>query len=307
MDENIIIYAKRMLSSIREELPVFIKINNIQLNYESKGRGTPLVFIHGLGECMQSWSHQVTCLSRKYRIINLDLRAHGQSSNDDAEIITISLFAKDIIELLNKLGIEKTVFIGHSMGGLICQEIAVHYPERAIAFVLSDAAGFYPPPFSTDGLRERLAYLETAAMEDLAEMVAERCCAPQTSREVRQEIKKLFLHNESESYKQATIATFKADYRAYHKQMNFPFLLLVGEFDQTTPLAYAEYLEKNLPTAQLAVIPAAAHMSKVENPQEYNRLLSQFLEQLPDVVYKNFLERRKRYAVSKSAEMENVL
>ena len=51
------------------------------------------------------------------------------------------------------------------MGGLICQEIAVHYPERAIAFVLSDAAGFYPPPFSTDGLRERLAYLKTAAME----------------------------------------------------------------------------------------------------------------------------------------------
>ena len=48
-------------------------------------------------------------------------------------------------------------------------------------------------------------------------------------------------------------------------------------------------------------------MSKVENPQEYNRLLSQFLEQLPDVVYKNFLERRKKYAVSKSAEMENVL
>jgi 3-oxoadipate enol-lactonase len=273
-----------MLFIIREVLPVFIKINNVQLNYEEKGSGMPLVFIHGLGECMQSWDHQVTFFCRRYRIINLDLRAHGQSSNDDAEIITIALLAKDIIELLHKLGIEKAVFIGHSMGGLICQEIALHYPESAIAFVLSDAAGFYPPPFSTVGLRERLAYLKTADMEDLAEMVAEKCCAPQTSREVRQEIKELFLHNKPESYKQATIATFEADYRAYHKQMNFPFLLLVGEYDQTTPPAYAEYLKKALPKAQLAVIPEAAHMSKVENPQEYNRLLSQFLEQLPDVL-----------------------
>jgi len=259
---------------------VFITLNNVRLYYEDLGQGLPLVFIHGLGEKSQSWHHQVNYFQKEYRVINLDLRAHGKSANDASQIITISLFTQDVLALLEYLHIKKAVIIGHSMGGLICQELAAYYPDRVIAMALSDTAGFYPPPFCTEGLKERLAFLETATMEAMAELVAEKCCSPYVTPEVRQEIKELFLSNEIEPYRQATVATFKSDYRAYHSKMNVPTVLIVGKYDKVTPLAYAEYLQSALPSARIAVISKAAHMTKVENPKEYNAVLDEFLKEI---------------------------
>lgn len=259
---------------------MFAEINNIKMHYEDVGKGMPLVFIHGLGEWSQSWHHQVGYFKKQYRVITVDLRFHGQSTNDDAVTITMALFTKDVMDLMDRLGIQKAVYIGHSMGGLICQEIAAHYRQRMLAMVLSDSAGYYPPPFATEGLQERLEYLKTATMEDMAELVAQKCCNPYVTPEVRQEIKELFLHNEIEPYRQATIATFQADYRPYHKQMDVPALMIVGQYDKTTPLSYAEYLESVLPVSRIAIIPDAAHMTKVENPQGYNEALEGFLKEI---------------------------
>lgn len=179
---------------------MFIKLNNVRIYYENLGQGLTLVFIHGLEEPSQSWHHQLNYFQKEYRSITLYLRVHGKSANDASQIITIPLFTKDILTLLDYLNIKKAVIIGYSMGGLICQKIAAYYPDRLIAMVLSDTAGFYPPLFCTEDLRERLAFLETATMEDMAELDAEKCCSHYLTSEIRQEIKELFLDNELEPY-----------------------------------------------------------------------------------------------------------
>lgn len=256
---------------------MFAAVNGIDLFYEDSGQqGEPIVFIHGLGENASSWRHQLQHFESSYRVVAMDLRGHGQSGTND-EVITMKLFSQDVLKLLDHIKIDQAHFVGHSMGGLISQEIAAHNRGRMLSMVLSDSAGYYPPPLGTTGLEARLKNIDNMTMAEMAELIAEGACRPGAPAEVKEEVKRLFAANRKEPYRQATISTLTSDYRDYHGKMQLPTLLMVGEFDQTTPLSYAEFLKSVLVFSQLAVIPDAAHMSKLENPREYNRLLSEFL------------------------------
>ena len=255
---------------------MFQQANGIRMHYEDDGQGPALVMIHGLGENAASWAFQKAYFCRAFRVITMDLRGHGQS-DDGEEFITMRLFAEDIESLLSSLGIRKAHFVGHSMGGLIIQEIATRNGERVLSMSLSDAAGYYPAPFSTTGLEERLKRLETLAMEEVAEAIANVACRAGIPEEEKESIRKMFAANRREPYRQTTISTLKADYRAFHGEMKAPTLLLVGEFDITTPLEYAQFLNKAIVGSKLQIIPDAAHMTKLENPDFYNRAIAEFL------------------------------
>ena len=255
---------------------MFGSVNGVQLYYEEQGQGPALVFIHGLGENASSWKFQKDYFSRSFRVIAMDLRGHGQSGDGD-EFITMELFARDVLALLTSLGISRAHFVGHSMGGLIIQEIASRYPERILTMTLSDAAGFYPPPFATTGLEERLKRLENLSMAEVADAIANVACRAGIPEAEKTPIRDMFAANRREPYRQSTISTLKADYREFHSRMTAPTFLLVGELDVTTPLDYAQYLNKAIAGSKLEIIPAAAHMTKLENPAFYNRALAEFL------------------------------
>lgn len=256
---------------------MFATINGIDIYYEDSGQGTAIVFIHGLGENTSSWHHQLSYFSQGYRVVAMDLRGHGQSSFND-EFITIELLACDILSLMDYLRIDYAHFVGHSMGGLICQEIASHNSGRMLSMVLSDSAGYYPPPMGTTGLETRLKNIDNLTMAEMAEIIANGACRPGALDAVKAEVRNLFAANRKEPYRQATISTLKADYRKYHNKMLQPTLVMVGEYDKTTPLEYAEFLNSVLVSSKLTVIPDAAHMTKLENPKEYNRLVDEFLQ-----------------------------
>jgi len=251
-------------------------VNGIELYYEDRGKGPVLVFVHGLGENSNSWKYQMEFFEKTFRVIAMDLRGHGKSA-DGEEPITMTLFADDVLALLEGLGIKKAHFVGHSMGGLINQEIAAHHGSSMQTMVLSDAAGFYPPPFGTTGLEERLRRIDTMSMDDVAQAIVDVACCPTAPAAIKAEVKEMFAANRKVPYRQATIATLKADYRPYHSQMTMPTLLLVGQYDQTTPLSYAQFLNAAIPGSKLQIIPGAAHMTKLENPTAYNRAVAEFL------------------------------
>ncbi|MDU2065067.1 MAG: alpha/beta hydrolase [Sporomusaceae bacterium] len=253
------------------------QVNGIQLYYETAGEGEAIVFIHGLGENSSSWQRQMEAFQKTHRVIAMDLRGHGQSEDNDA-VITMELFAQDVLGLMDILHIDQAHFVGHSMGGLISQEIAAHNLSRILTMTLSDSAGFYPPPMGTTGLETRLHNIDTLPMAQMAATIATVACRPDVPESVKADIEAMFAQNRKKSYREATIATLQADYRHEHHKMTVPVLLLVGEFDQTTPLSYAQFLLEALPNATLKVISQAAHMTKMENPTEYNALLSEFLQ-----------------------------
>lgn len=253
------------------------RINGIDLCYKDQGHGPALVFIHGLGENAASWDDQIEFFSQSFRTITPDLRGHGQSGENDA-FITMELIAEDIVGLLKSLDITQAHFVGLSMGGLLCQELAKQHQYLIKTMTLADAAGFYPEEMSGAGLDARLKRIDTLTMEELGALIAQAACRPEPDPVVFEKAKKMFQANRKLPYRQATYSTLKADYRDYHAAMaDIPTLILVGELDKTTPIAFAQYLNMHLKNSKMQIIPNAAHMSKMENPDAFNRALLEFL------------------------------
>jgi len=124
---------------IKDQMRKMIK-KPIDLFFIEQGEGIPVLLIHGYPLDHQIWSRVVSMLAKKARIITPDLRGFGLSSATKGTY-SMSLFAMDIIHLLDQLKIEKAIFVGHSMGGYVCLEIARSYSERmaGLALVASQA------------------------------------------------------------------------------------------------------------------------------------------------------------------------
>lgn len=255
---------------------MFKKVNGISMYYEEKGEGTPLVFIHGLGENADSWKYQMDTFSKDFRVVAMDLRGHHRSE-DGEKFITMELYADDVMSLMDELEIEKAHFVGLSMGGLICQEMTKKYQNRMISMTLSDAAGFYPEPMSTTGLDERLDRIDKMPMVELGELIARAACKASVDEKILGEAIEMFQLNRPKPYRQATFSTLKADYRQIHSNIDIPTYITVGELDPVTPIEYSEYLNKHIRNSQMRIVEDASHLSKMDNYSEYNKVLYDFL------------------------------
>lgn len=120
-----------------------LEVDGAALTYDDEGPrdgdAVPLVFVHGWTADRHRWDHQVAHFSQKRRVVRLDLRGHGESGGAGAR--TIDELAKDVLALLDHLKIERFVIIGHSMGGMIAQTIALSRPERVERMVLVNSIG----------------------------------------------------------------------------------------------------------------------------------------------------------------------
>lgn len=101
----------------------------------------PVVFVHGLSSYMGFWEHQLPAFADDYRVIALDLPGYGASSRPDAAY-TPSWYAQVVVDLLDELGVDDAVWVGHSMGGQVSLTAALNHPSRVRALVLSAPAGF---------------------------------------------------------------------------------------------------------------------------------------------------------------------
>ncbi len=111
-------------------------IGDIVFYYETFGEGYPLVLIRGLGSNADHWYEQVPVLSREYRVIVFDNRGVARSSDPGGELSILTM-AQDVLGILDYLQIESAHVFGLSMGGMIAQELAIHYPGRVNGLILA--------------------------------------------------------------------------------------------------------------------------------------------------------------------------
>jgi len=109
--------------------------NRIELYYEIHGSGAPLILISGLGYSSWQWHKMVPFLAEHFKVITFDNRGAGQSDRP-AGPYTAQMLAADTVGLLNELGIEKAVVMGHSMGGFVAQAIALDFPQAVEKLIL---------------------------------------------------------------------------------------------------------------------------------------------------------------------------
>jgi len=261
-------------------------INGINLYYESQGEGPPIVFIPGLGGGTDMWKYQTEYFKKNYRTISLDNRGAGRSDKPFG-LYFMRRFARDVDELLDYLAIhEPVILVGASMGGIIAQAFIHEFPKRVKKLVLACTGVSLADPHITLPsvyVQKRLAnpgmtdeqrietYLEIFYH---AEFVAEH-----------PEIRETFMNMNSDSqpaYAYLAQLAACADAKPYYqwlRKIDVPVLVVHGSDDIVWPIQNAHTLLSGLGDhGRLAVIDNAAHILMHEKPDEFNRILRDFIE-----------------------------
>ncbi len=222
-----------------------IQISNFEMYYEEYGVGKPLLLLHGFGGCSQNWLPFTDKLSEHHRLIVVDLRGHGYSSNPDNKF-THKEAANDVFLLLEKLGINNFSAIGMSTGGMILLHMATSRPNRIDSMVLISTTSYFPEQAKTI---MRRASFETLPKE-VKEMYLE--CAKRGDEQIRQLIRQFNAFHEN------------------HDDMNFTeqnlstittrTLIIHGDRDSFFPVEIALSIYRSIPNSALWIIPNGDHV-----------------------------------------------
>ena len=255
-----------------------VRANGIDVCCEILGKGPWVVMSHSLACDRTMWDEQMPALAAEYRILRYDTRGHGRSSAPVGPY-TLDLLADDLKALLESIGIERPHFVGLSMGGMIGQTLAVREPNAFRTMTLCDTTSAYPP--GTDAVwDERVRTAQVRGMSELVEPTLKRWFTEDFRRAnptVMRRFSALISRTPVEGYVACSRALVTIDVTARLKSLTVPALVVVGEHDPGTPVSMARVIHENLPGSVLDVIPKAAHISNVEQPEAFNRVLMDFL------------------------------
>lgn len=248
------------------------KLDNFQMYFEVHGDGPPVVMAHGAGGTHMSWWQQVPVLSPKFKCVTIDHRTYG-FSRDVQGGPGRRAFVSDLAGLLDHLGIQKTALIGQSMGGTTVLGFASAHPDRVSALIMSDTTGGYMNPEMTE-LRRKLgggpASLDRAFALDFAKREPARAF-------LYREISSLTTaYNPPPPAANGTPAPPTDIGPVLAKKI--PVLFIVGEQDQLIAPPIIEAMHKSMPSSQLVKVPGAGHSVYWEKPDEYNRIVMDFLQ-----------------------------
>lgn len=242
--------------------------------------GSTLVLSHSACADHTMFDGQLPWLAKRYRVITWDAPGQGLSQPLPAGF-TFDTLVDDFAALLDHLGVEKPVLVGHSMGGNLSQELVFRRPERASAMVLMDC---------TDNTGE-LTFAERAALAlagpifaiyPYAVLKRESAQASAETREARERLLEMFDHVES---KRAFVRILMRTTDCLHPDPDYrvpvPMLLLAGAKDRLGNIAKAmpRMAERN--GADFEVVPGAGHMANMDSPEVVNARILRFLESLP--------------------------
>jgi 3-oxoadipate enol-lactonase len=256
-------------------MPRVITNNGYEVGYVEAGGGsaTPIVFLHGVGSDKTVWHPQLDHFSRERRVIAFDYPGYG-NSDPAPEGTTRDDYASAIISAMHELGVDRAHICGLSLGGVVA--IAIHHaaPERCASLILADTFAVHP-----DG---RAIYERSLAgsqdLRAMAEARADVLIAQPADPAVRHEVVETMSRIDPAAYRVGAEAVWLADQRARAASINVPTLVLVGEGDLVTPPQLSNELVDLIPGARMQVISGAGHLGNVERPDEFNRVLGEFIQ-----------------------------
>lgn len=256
-----------------------LSVNGIEINYAIEGEGPVVTFSHSLGCDLSMWDAQAAALRGRYRVLRFDTRGHGQSGAP-AGAYTLEQLAEDVHGLLGGLGIARTHFVGLSMGGMIGQIFALKYPEMVQSLVLCDTTSRYPAA-AAPVWQDRIKTVEAKGMEPLVESTLGRWfTAPFRTRrpDLMEQVGAMIRATPAQGYIGCCHAIPKINVTDRLGAVSCPALVIVGEEDPGTPVEMARDIHAALPSAELAILRSASHLSNLEQPEEFNRVLVRFLD-----------------------------
>ncbi len=248
------------------------------LHYWVGGReGRPLVvFTHGACVDHRSFKLQVPVAAESYRVLTWDVRGHGLSQ-PVGEPCSTPLAVEDLLAIVDKLGYSKAVFIGHSNGTYIGQELAYRHPERVQAMVIADGTCITWP---RTAFERWIIRASSGLMGFLPFETVKTVGLPYFS--ARKDVQAYTYEAFSMLSKPQFIALWNGIISCLHDDPGYkiaqPLLLVHGENDQTGDIKkIALRWAAATPNCQYEVIPEASHFAILDNPEVFNRLMMAFL------------------------------
>jgi pimeloyl-ACP methyl ester carboxylesterase len=240
----------------------------------------PLVLVHGHPFDHTMWAPQTAAFSAQRQVIAPDLRGYGASPATE-DLTELSVFARDIEELLDTLGIEECVLGGLSMGGQIVMEYCARFPGRIRGLLLADTFAAPETAQGRRGREEMADRLLREGMKGYADEVLYRMVAPDAAPEVAAHVHRMMTGTDPRGAAAALRGRARRpDYRPLLPRITVPALVVVGALDTYTPVSDARTLHELLPDAALVVVEGAAHLPNLERPEEFNTALAGFLHRL---------------------------
>ena len=235
------------------------------------GGATPIVFLHGVGSDKSVWAPQLDHFGRERRAVAFDYPGYGESelcpgaSRDD--------YAAAILSAMDALEIDRAHVCGLSLGGVVAIAMHAVEPRRCESLILADSFAAHP---DGRGIYER-SVAASADLRALAEGRADMLLAQPADPEIRAQVVETMARIDPAAYRLGAEAVWLADQRGRAAAIRVPALVICGAEDKVTPPALSHDLAALIPGARYSEIPAAGHLSNLEQPAEFNRIVDEFI------------------------------
>ncbi len=258
------------------------RLTHTALHWREDGaaEGPAVVFANSLGTDLRLWDAVVERLPRQLRLIRYDKRGHGLSSCPPGPY-SLDDLVQETRELLDHLGIQRCVFVGLSIGGMIGQVLAAQEPERISGLVLSNTAARMGDPALW---QQRIAAIEAGGISALSEAILARWFAPGfLGTDAHLPWRHMLERTPRAGYLGCCHALAAADLTAAVRSLRQPTLGIAGSHDGASPPEMVAATLDLIPDSRFTVIEDTGHLPCVEAPEAYAAALLDFLKELGHV------------------------
>jgi pimeloyl-ACP methyl ester carboxylesterase len=259
------------------------KIGGIELAWEEAGRGLPVVLLHAFPVNRRMWAPQREPLAARYRVITPDFRGHGESGLPE-EDSTMERLAEDVRGLLDEMKLERVVLGGLSMGGYAAFAFLRRHADRVAALILADTRAGADTEDGKKARYDNAALAEKEGAAAIAERLLPKLLGASTHASqpgLVASVREMILTTPPAGIARALRGmAARPDSTPLLGSIRMPTLVLVGEEDTLTPPAESAAMARAIPGATLVKLPAAGHLSNLEQPAAFTRALEDFLGSL---------------------------
>jgi len=254
----------------------YLDVDGARLRYRDEGRGTPVLLVHGWSVDLDVWDAQVGALRHAFRVIRFDRRGFGCSSGRPSVEDDI----RDIGAVCRLLKIERVALVAMSQGTRAATSFAIAHPERVSCLVLDG-----PPEFdsSIPGSQLSLApFRELVRSQGLAAFREQWLQSPlmqlrRADAHTRELLRAIVDRYPGNDLIDGATDVPPPDVSASLDSLPIPVLVMTGEYDLPPRVKSADALARRLPSGARATVAGSGHLSNLDNPETYNRLIAAFL------------------------------
>lgn len=261
-------------------------VNGIDMYYEARGQGKPLILITGLGADHGSWFSQIPRFKKYYQVVTFDSRGIGKTE-DPPEPYSLKTMADDAVSLMDILALDRAHILGQSLGGLVAQEIAINYPERVDKLILASTTTgegsmdeAHPELMTAFGVKEGSNQIHARDID------VRRSASTMISLSFNKWYYRIIMLLLARFYMKPgafdgmvgqleAVAQHSTVDRLHMVQS--PTLVITGTADRIVPPQSSEVIASRIPGARLVMVEGGSHAFHIEMRGRFNREVLDFL------------------------------